>query len=120
MRVKTACLIFVCVAMLGCSPVENQARDAAAALSGSIVAAQSRYQATCTTNPAQEVCRVINRGVSAQNSLITAIETYCGWSVSPGPADPNAKCVPMRSAEATLKAAIANASALTKEIKGAM
>ena len=106
--------------MTGCTAMEEQARDAAAALSGSIVAAQMKYQASCAANPSQEICQVINRGVSGQNALITAVETYCGWDAASGPADPAAKCVPVRSAEAALRAAIANATALTLQIKGAI
>ncbi len=113
-------LVVGMVVMVGCSPVENQARDAAAALSGSIVAAQMKYQTSCSANPGQEVCQVINRGVSGQNALITAVETYCGWDAASAPADPAAKCVPVRSAEAALRAAIANATALTLQIKGAI
>lgn len=106
--------------MVACSPIENQARDTAAALSGALVASQGKYQARCMENPGEEICQVINRGVSAQNALITAVETYCGWSVTAPPADPRAKCVPVKSAEQGLKAAIANAAALTAEIKGAI
>lgn len=113
-------LVLWLVPMLGCSPLENQARDTAAALSGSIVAAQSKYQTSCTANPAQEICQVINRGVAGENALITAVETYCGWAVTPAPPDPTAKCVPVKSAEAALKAAIANAATLTSQIKGAI
>lgn len=121
MRQLTAILVVLCLLpTLGCSPLESQARNTVAALSGSIVAAQTKYQASCTTNPAQEICRVINRGVSGENALITAIETYCGWAVTPAPTDPTAVCVPIKSAQATLQAAIANAAALTLQIKGAL
>jgi hypothetical protein len=113
-------LMFCILPMLGCSPLENQARDAAAALSGSIVAAQTKYQGTCAANPAQEICQVINRGVSGENALITAVETYCGWAPTLAPPDPAAKCVPVQSAEAALRAAIANAATLTLQIKGAI
>src|SRR5438874_7486962 len=92
--------------MLACSPLENQARDAAAALSGSIVAAQAKYQGSCTASPSQQICQAINRGVSAENALITAVETYCGWAVTPGPPDPHANCVAVKSAEAILQAAV--------------
>jgi len=115
-------LLAVIVAVLflaGCSPIENRARDTAAALSGSIVAAQTKYQAGCAANPAQEICQVINRAVSGENALITAVETYCGWSPTLAPPDPTAKCVPVKSAEEILEAAIANATELTLEIKGA-
>ena len=106
--------------MVGCSPLENQARDTAAALSGSIVAAQSQYQASCTANPNQQVCGLIDKGVAAENGLVTATELYCGWSVTVAPPDPTATCVPVKSAEAALQAAIANAAELTMEIKGAI
>ena len=106
--------------MVACSSLENQARDVAAALSGSIIAAQSKYQANCVANPAQGICVAINRGVSGENALVTAVETYCGWAVTPPPLDPNAKCVPVKSATAVLQAAISNAAALTLQIKGAL
>ena len=116
-------LLVVCVGilpMLGCSPIENRARDTAAALSGSIVAAQTEYQASCASNPKQEVCLLINRGVAGENALITAVETYCGWTPTLAPPDPSATCVPVKSAEAALQAAIANAATLTVQIKGAI
>lgn len=120
MKKLTIGIVLMCMVMVGCSPLENEARDAAAALSGSIVAAQTKYLATCGANPEQEICRVINRGVSGENALITAIETYCGWSQTLTPLDPSAKCVPVKSAEVALQAAISNAAALTLQIKGAL
>jgi hypothetical protein len=119
-KLFTIVVVFGVLPMLACSPVETQARDSAAALSGSIIAAQTRYQASCTANPSQQICQVINRGVSGENALITAVETYCGWVVTLAPPDPNAKCVPVKSAEAALQTAIANAAALTLQIKGAL
>jgi len=121
MRTLTAILIiFGLLPMLGCSPLENQARDTAAALSGSIVAAQTKYEASCAANPSQQICEIINRGVSGENALITAVETYCGWAPTLAPPDPAAKCVPVRSAQAALQTAIANAATLTLQIKGAI
>ena len=108
------------LAMTGCSPLEQKARDTAAALSGSIVAAQAQYQTSCAANPKQEVCQLINRGVAGENALITAVESYCGWAQTAAPPDPTATCVPVKSAQAALQAAIANATALTLEIKGAI
>jgi hypothetical protein len=113
-------IIFGLLPMLGCSPIENQARDTAAALSGSIVAAQTKYQASCAAKPGEQICQIINRGVSGENALITAVETYCGWTPTLAPPDPTAKCVPVKSAQAALGAAIANAATLTLEIKGAI
>jgi hypothetical protein len=119
-KLATILMVMGLLVLVGCSPLENQARDTAAALSGAIVAAQSEYQASCAANPKQQVCEVINRGVSGENALVTAVETYCGWSVSLAPPDPTAKCVPVKSAEAALRAAIANAAAMTLQIKGAL
>jgi hypothetical protein len=113
-------LVVMLLPMLGCSPLENQARDTAAALSGSIAAAQSMYQARCAANPAQEICQVINRGVSGENALLTAVETYCGWTPTLAPPDPAAKCLPVGTARTALQAAIANAATLTLQIKGAL
>jgi len=119
-KVTTILFVLVLLPMLGCSPLENQARDTAAALSGSIVAAQTKYQASCAANPAQEICQIINRGVSGENALITAVETYCGWAPTLAPPDPTATCMPVKSAQAALRAAIANAATLTLQIKGAI
>jgi len=119
-RVLAALVVMSAMALTGCSPLENQARDTAAALSGSIVAAQSEYQASCMANPGQEICQLINKGVSGESALITAIETYCGWSATLAPPDPNATCMPVKSAEDALRAAIANAASLTVQIKGAI
>ena len=119
-RQLTMLMILLVLPMLGCSPLESQARDTAAALSGSIVAAQSKYQVSCAANPGQEVCQVINRGISGENGLITAVETYCGWTPTLAPPDPTATCTPVKSAQAALEAAIANAASLTLQIKGAL
>jgi hypothetical protein len=119
-KMKTILTVVSVMFMVGCSPLENQARDTAAALSGSIVAAQTKYQASCAANPAQEICVVINRGVSGENALITAIETYCGWSSANTPPDPSATCIPVKSAQAGLQVAISNAASLTLQIKGAL
>jgi hypothetical protein len=54
------------------------------------------------------------------NALVTAVETYCGWTPTLVPPDPQAACVPVKSAQAALAAAIANAASLTLQIKGAL
>jgi hypothetical protein len=113
-------IVILTMATVACSPLEQQARNTAAALQGVIVAAQAKYHDSCVGNPSQNVCQLINKGISGQNALITAGETYCGWSPSAPPADPNAKCVPVKGAEAALRSGISNATQLTLEIKGAL
>lgn len=118
--VSAVFLILAMLVMTACSPVEQQARNTAAALEGTIVAAQAKYHDSCVANPAGQVCKLINQGVSGENALITAVETYCGWSVLVPPTDPNATCTPVKGAQPALQAAIANATALTLQIKGAI
>jgi len=117
---KTTVIVVLCLVLLACTPVEQQARNTAAALQGAIVAAQAKYQPSCLSNPQQTVCVTINQGVSGENALITATETYCGWSTTAPPTDPNAKCVPVKTAAAALSAAISNATALTLQLKGVL
>lgn len=120
MKTFLVLILILSFAMIACSPIEQQARNTAAALQGAIVAAQAKYHDTCVANPSQNVCQVVNRGISGENALITSIETYCGWSTVAPPTDPNAKCVPVKTAQAGLTTAIANATRLTLEIKGVL
>lgn len=121
MRIKALpLLISLCLLLTACSPLESNARNTAAALQGLIVAAQAKYHDSCVSNPSQNVCQTINKGVSGENALVTSVETYCGWSTLAPPSDPSAKCVPVKGAEAGLRAALANATQLTLEVKGVL
>ena len=100
--------------------VESKGRDTAAALKGALGTAQAEYTAECTADKTKPACTAINRGVSAQNALITALESYCGWSTTAPPPDQTAKCVPVSSARSALDAAIANANQAINEIKGVL
>lgn len=112
-----ATLCFMCIA---CSPVENQARDTAAALGGLLAQVQTQDKATCTVNPSQSICQTINKAISAQNALITSTEAYCGWSTTSPPGDPTASCVPVKSLEGALQTSIANANTFVTQLKGAI
>jgi hypothetical protein len=121
MRKLLTCITTVALLiMVACSPIENKARDTAAALGGSLAAAQAKYHDSCVATPSQKVCVLINNGIAGENALITSVETYCGWSTLAPPTDMSAKCVPVKSAEGALITAIANATQLTLEIKGAI
>ena len=109
----SACLI---LALTGCSQVEQNARDTAAALSGVLISAQAQNQ-DCVTDSTGPNCSLISRGISAQGVLITATETYCGWTVA-NPPSPKSKCVPVASAASALNSAISNATLIITEIKG--
>lgn len=112
--------IAVMTILLAACPAEKAARDTAAALQGSLLAAQAKYQTSCQANANQNVCQLINKGISAQNALITSTELYCGWAATNPPPDPSTKCVPVKSAQAVLESALANARTLTIQIKGAI
>jgi len=119
MRITLISFIVASLLVLtACSPIEKQARDTAAALSGLLVTAQSQYAPSCVPNPTQTICQTINRGISAQALLITSVETYCSWAISLQPPDANAKCSPVKSAQAALTSAIANANQAITDMKG--
>lgn len=120
MKFGVVVVLLLTVILVACSPLEQQARNTAAALGGVLVPAQAKYHDTCVADARQTICMTINKGVAAQNALITAVETYCGWSTTSPPTDPNAKCVPVKSAEQALTAAIANAAQMTTEVKGVL
>lgn len=109
--------ITLCLLLVACSPLEQQARNTAAALGGAITAAQQQNQAACQAAPTATVCQVINRAVAAQNALITATEAYCGWSPSTNPATAPA-CTPVKSATSGLQTAISNATPFINQLKG--
>jgi hypothetical protein len=120
---KLLALIAACIMLTGCSPLEQNARNTAAALQGTIVAAQASMQTSCTANPQQETCVIVNQAINGQAALVTAIEAYCGWSTTNPPADPNATCnhppfTPVKTEEAALQTAIANATTFITELKG--
>lgn len=117
---KSLAISVVLLSMVACSPIEQQARNSAAALGGLLAAAQTQYQAGCTTNPSQSICTTINQAISGENALITATEAYCGWSAASPPGAPSQACVPVKTATAGLQTAIANANSFISQLKGAV
>lgn len=113
-------LITSLLILTGCPGVEGKARDTAAALKGALESAQAEYTTECQADPSKTACTAINRGVAAQNALVTATEGYCGWATTAPPPDPSTKCVPVASAKAALDSAIANANQAITEIKGVL
>ena len=99
--------------------VVQTAVDAAAALQGAIVAAQTQYQPTCSTDPSAQPCLLINRAVAAQNALVTATEAYCGFSTATA-MTPTATCQPVSTMQAGLTSALQNANALFQEVSAAV
>lgn len=112
-------VIVLCAAILptlACSPIEQSARNTAAALAGAIGAAQTQYQSICTSDKTQTACVTIDRAIDGQNALVTAVEAYCGWSVTAPPANGALPCVPVKGATAGLQTAINNATLFVTEL----
>jgi len=107
----------------GCSPLENQARDLAATSQGVIQQAQKTHLAECQANPTKPFpCVTINQAVAAQNALIDAAETYCGWPARPSVAELAASkgrtCARLQTASTALSAAVRNLNVLVKDLQG--
>jgi hypothetical protein len=112
---KLFILLPLCMILTACSPLEQTARNTAAALGGMVTAAQQQNQAACTASPTASVCGLINRAAAAQNALITATEAYCGFS----PSTPlSSTCAPVKTAAGALQAAIDNANPFITSLKG--
>src|SRR6516162_2714485 len=110
------------VFLAGCSPVEQQARDALAASQGFIMQAQKNHQAECSQTPKKSFpCAMINQAVGAQNLAIDALEVYCGWSASDVTDAAAGKtvhaCVPVKTAADPLKAALSNLNRILRDYK---
>ena len=118
MKRTALCLVLaLLMATTACSPIEQQARNTAAALQGAISAAQTQYLTSCTANPKQTACVTINQAIDGQAALITAVTAYCGWSPTAPPANGSQTCVPVKTASAGLQTAINNASLFIAELK---
>lgn len=111
-------LVALFLVTTACSPIEQNARNTAAALQGALSAAQAKYQTECTSSPKDQACVTINQAVAGQNALITAVEAYCGWSESAPPPTGSATCVPVKTAAAGLQTSINNANLFITELKG--
>lgn len=117
-----AALVFTGLSLAGCSPLENRARDAAAASQGFIQQAQRNHLAECQANPAKPFpCQTINQAIAAQNLLIDAIEQYCGWPSGTQPSGAASyPCAKNVSAQQRLQAAINSINQIIKDYKGAL
>lgn len=101
----------------GCGPLYVNARNTIAAANGLIVSAQALYLGTCTKNPQQGTCVLINKGIDAVNVAITLEETYCGFAFTPTQPSPTAVCNPVASASTGLSTALANLTTIIAQIK---
>lgn len=98
--------------------LDKNARDTAAALGGLLTSAQSQHLDECRSDPTGHTCVLINRAGAAQNALITAEETFCGFQLTPSLPPPETACAPVSSAGSALQSAIANANQFIGELKG--
>jgi hypothetical protein len=115
---RIALLLTMTLLLTACTPLEQSARNTAAALQGALTAAQAQYLTECTASPKDAPCVTINQAVAGENALVTAVEAYCGWSQASPPAVPTATCVPVKTAAAGLQTSINNATLFITELKG--
>jgi hypothetical protein len=112
------CLGLMVLGSAGCKETPDQiARDVLATSSGTLDQAQTEYLAECQSNPGKQVCSLINKAGDAQNAAITALETYCGYQLTPTPPDPATQCVPVASAYGGLVTATTNLNQIIGELK---
>lgn len=113
-----ACMVLAFAGFKGCNKSLDQiTRDVLATSSGTLTQAQDEYVAECQANPAKQVCVLINQAGGVQNATITALETYCGYALTPTPPDPSTPCTPVASAQAGLITATSNLNQIIGELK---
>lgn len=115
-------LAVLTLALTGCSPLENSARDAAAAAQGFIEQAQQNHLTECQANPEKDFpCQNINQAIGAQNLLIDAIEQYCGFPSRPGAEALKAlegrHCIRNKAAGERLRSAVASLNSIIADYR---
>lgn len=118
---KKAFLLLTVFALAGCTPLEDSAKDAAAASQAVIQAEQAAHRAACELDSTPAICVNINKAIDAQNALVTAAEIYCGWPANPNPAQlaqaGAMPCQHIASGKAALQAAVLNLNAIVGTVK---
>lgn len=117
MRKLLPLLLISCLLLLGCTPVEQNARDGIATAAAVLRFAQTKYGPSCTANPKQAICQNINKAVHANNLAIDALESYC--QLTPA-SDPTLPCKPVKALEPALASALANLNQTVTDLKGAL
>lgn len=118
---KLLAVMFLVVTLAACTPPEMTARDGIAGAKGALQYLQSdaQYGLTCKADPAQPVCRNINRGVAAQNFAIDALMVYCGgpsFDAGTGPCQPPSGPAKQAALD-KLNSAMANMNAIITDLK---
>lgn len=115
-----AIAVLISMGIAAC-PKAQKARDVIATSNGIIVSAQGQWQKSCSANPGQTVCRLINRLIDGQNTAVDALETYCGWTARPTPAQIGSAgttpCVENPSLFTVLNNAVTNLNQIISEWK---
>jgi hypothetical protein len=113
-------IVLICSFVSGCPKAEVIALQTAYASQGFIQQAQQNHLQECQASPTKSFpCAMINQAIGAQNMLIDAAETYCGWPAGympPQGATP-APCIRKADALAILQAATANLGQTIKDYK---
>lgn len=110
------CVIF----LLGCTAPEKTALQVSYAAQGFLSQAQQNHLEECKAAPTKPFpCAMLTQAIGAQNTLIDAAETYCGWPVGymPPPGIVTAPCRQDKSVLAQLQTATNNLAQIIKDYK---
>lgn len=69
--------LLLCLALVGCSPLERNAYNAFVAANASIKSLKANHPECATGNPSSSVCTLIVKATAAKDSLIDAASIYC-------------------------------------------
>lgn len=118
--VNFVALVLTCFCLAGCPKPEAMALQTAYAAQGFLQEAQANHLQECQLNPQKNFpCVMINQAVGAQNMLVDAAETYCGWPIGymPPQGTVPAPCARKQDALAILQAATANLGHIIQDYK---
>jgi hypothetical protein len=107
------------VLLAGCQSFEKSARDAIAGAHGWVQQQQPIRQAECSADPSKAICRAINRVIAGEHTTAGVLNVYCAGAPPAGQASfaDGGPCVPVKSAEAAIQAAIINLQTTVNDAK---
>jgi hypothetical protein len=112
---KLIFLLPILLVIAACNePPEQVARDVIAGGTAALRTAQTIYAPQCQADSKGQSCVLINQAIYAHGLAVTALETYCGFQLTPVPAE--AQCKPVKSALPALQTTITNLHQLIAEI----
>jgi hypothetical protein len=103
--------------ILGCGV--STYRDTIATSYGFLAWSQATYKTECQATPNAPTCALITRGIGLHNTAVDALSAYCNGPAAPGSQSwaAGGACIPIKSLQAALDAAIANLNPVIADVK---